>query len=176
MRRGDIFCLVAVALLVAPGVGVAATAPDVSWGKPGVAYEDYRRDAAACGTRGATTSMKGQAEYDAVILGLGRQDSDIDNDLYTPPNAFREDQTVKLARDYALNGARSRPEPKIKRLQAFLAQQVTACLSDKGYVPFRLTPKQSAVLNTYKKGSDARFRFLHGLASDEAVLRRQRLS
>lgn len=176
MRRGDIFSLAVVALMVAPAVGAAATAPDVSWGKPGVAYEDYRRDSAECGTRGATTSMKGQAEYDAVILGLGRQDSDIDNDLYTPPNAFREDQTVKLARDYALNSARSRPEPKVKHLQAFLARQVTACLTEKGYVQFTLTPEQLATLKTYKKGSDARFRFLHGLASDEAVLRRQRFS
>ncbi len=174
MRRGDILCLAAVALLVAPAVGAAATAPDVSWGKPGVAYEDYRRDAAECGTRGATTSMKGRPEYDAVILGLGRQDSDIDNDLYTPPNAFGEDQTVKLARDYALNGARSRPEPKVKRLQAFLAQQVTACLTEKGYVPFTLTPEQSATLKTYKKGSDARFRYLHHLASDAAVVGRGR--
>lgn len=176
MRLDLVLPLIGAAFIAAPTAGAAATTTDLSWGKPGVAYDDYRRDAAECGTRGASTSMKGLADYEAVILGVGRQDADIDIDLYTPPTALREDQTVKLARDYALNGSRSRPEPKIKRLQAFLAKQVATCLVEKGYVQFSLTPGQAAALKTYKKGSEARFRFLHGLASDETVLRRQRLS
>ena len=48
-----------------------------------------------------------------------------------------------------------------------------ACLSEKGYVRFSLTPVQSAELSGYKKGAEGRFRFLHALAGNGAVLRRQ---
>lgn len=148
--------------------------PVVSWGKPGVSFDDYRSDSIACGKQGATTSMKGRREFDGVVLGLDRQDMDMDIDRSLPPSLTQEDQTQKLARDYALNAAKSRAEPRIKALQTFLEEKVAACLSDKGYVRFSLTPAQAAGLGQYKKGSEARFRFLHALASNNAVVQQQR--
>jgi hypothetical protein len=118
--------------------------------------------------------MKGRGEFDAVVLGLDRQDTDIDIGRSLPPSLTREDPTQKLARDYALNGLKSRPEPKVKALQRFLVDHVEACLSEKGYVRFTLTPAQAAQLGQYRKGSQARFRYLHALASREAVIQQQR--
>jgi hypothetical protein len=156
------------------GPANAKPAPVVSWGKPGVSFDDYRKDSIECGERGATTSMKGRGEFDAVVLGLSRQDTDMDIARSLPPSLTQEDPAQKLARDYALNGAKSRPEPKVRALQKFLVDNVEACLSEKGYVRFSLTPAQAAELGGYKKGSDGRFRYLHALARDEAVIVRQR--
>lgn len=174
MRNGTIRLAIAIALFSLPGVSGAEPAPIVSWGKPGVAFDDYRQDSIMCGKRGAATSMKGRSEFNAVMLGLSRQDTDIDIGRSLPPSLSREEPTQKLARDYALNGAKSRPEPRVKSLQAFLEENVRTCLSEKGYVRFALTPDQAAALAKHKKGSDERFRFLHALASSETVLRQQR--
>lgn len=162
------------ALVCTAGVAGPKAAPVVSWGKPGVSFADYRKDSVECGQRGATTSMKGRPEFDAVTLGLDRQDTDIDIDRSLPPSLTQEDATQRLARDYALNGAKSRAEPKVKALQAFLQEQVAACLSERGYGRFSLTAAQAAELGRYRKGSEARFKYLHALASDAAVLQRQR--
>ncbi len=160
-------------LLGLPGLAAEQPAPVTSWGKPGVALEDYRRDSIACGKLGATTPMAGRPEYDAVMLGIGRQDTDIDIGRSLPPSATQENPTEKLARDYALNGAKSRPEPKVKALQRVLESAVRTCLSDRGYVRFTLTPEQAAGLAKHKKGSEGRFRYLHALASSDAILARR---
>lgn len=172
--RGRLVMALSLALVCSASMAGPRTAPVVSWGKPGVSFDDYRNDAAACGTRGATTSMKDRPEFGAVMLGLERQDTDMDIDRSLPPSLTQEDRGQKLARDYALNGAKSRAEPRVKALQAFLEDKVAACLSDRGYARFSLTPVQAAELSRYKKGSPARFRYLHALASDEAVLQGQR--
>lgn len=166
--------VLAAALCGSAGAASAKPAQVVSWGKPDVSFDDYRKDSIECGKRGATTSMKGRSEFDAVVLGLDRQDTDIDIGRSLPPSLTREDPVEKLARDYALNGLKSRPEPRVKALQRFLVDHVEACLSDKGYVRFTLTPAQAAELGGYKKGSQERFRYLHALASRETVIQQQR--
>lgn len=175
--RNRAICL-ALVLSSAPfgsaSAGGATSAPVVSWGKPDVSFDDYRKDSTECGKRGATTSMREHGEFDAVLLGLTHQDIDMDIGRSLPPSLTGEDPAQKLGRDYALNGAKSRPEPRVKALQKFLVENVEACLSEKGYVRFSLTPVQSAELGGYKKGTEGRFRYLHALASNEAVLLRQR--
>jgi len=175
--RNRAVCLALVlsfAVFGSASAGGAKPAPVVSWGKPDVSFDDYRKDSTECGKRGATTSMRGRSEFDAVLLGLTHQDIDMDIGRSLPPSLTREDPAEKLARDYALNGAKSRPEPRVKALQKFLVENVEACLSEKGYVRFSLTPAQSAELGGYRKGTEGRFRYLHALASNEAVLLRQR--
>jgi hypothetical protein len=174
MRYRTFRLAIVTALLGFPGLAAERPAPATSWGKPGISFEDYRRDSIACGKQGATTSMAERPEYDAVMLGIGRQDTDIDIGRSLPSSATHEDPTEKLARDYALNGAKSRPEPRVKALQGVLEAAVRDCLSDKGYVRFTLTPDQAAGLALHKKGSEGRFRYLHALASSDAVLSRQR--
>lgn len=175
MRYRTSFCLaITAALLGFPTLAAERLAPVTSWGKAGVSYEDYRQDSIACGKQGATTSMAGRPEYDAVMLGIGRQDTDIDIGRSLPPSATHEDPIEKLARDYALNGAKSRPEPKVKALQGVLEAAVRDCLSARGYTRFVLTPDQAAALSKHKKGAEGRFRYLHALASSETVLDQQR--
>lgn len=175
--RNTTICLAI--LLAAASCGSAGAAgmkpaPIVSWGKPDVSFDDYRKDSIECGKRGATTSMKGRSEFDAVVLGLDRQDTDIDIGRSLPPSLTREDPVEKLARDYALNGLKSRPEPRVKALQRVLVDQVETCLAEKGYVRFTLTSAQAAELGGYRKGSQERFRYLHALASRETVIQQQR--
>lgn len=174
MRDRTFRLAIAAALLGFPGLAAERPVPVTSWGKPGVSFEDYRRDSIACGKQGATTSMAGRPEYDAVMLGIGRQDTDIDIGRSLPPSATHEDPIEKLARDYALNGAKSRPEPRVKALQGVLETAVRDCLLARGYARFTLTPDQAAGLARHKKGTEGRFRYLHALASSETVLSRQR--
>jgi hypothetical protein len=172
--RSQTVCLAIALSLALFSAASGKPAPAVSWGKPNVSFDDYRRDSIACGRQGATTSMEGRGEFDAVRLGLSRQDTDIDIGRSLPPSLTGEDPAQKLARDYALNGLKSRPEPKVKALQQFLVDHVEACLLEKGYVRFSLTPAQATALGGYKKGSQERFRYLHALASREAIILRQR--
>lgn len=164
---------IAVALLSVPALAAERPAPATSWGTAGVSFEDYRQDSIACGKQGATTSMVGRPEYDAVMLGISRQDTDIDIGRSLPSSATREAPVEKLARDYALNGAKSRLEPRVKALQGVLEAAVRDCLTARGYVRFTLNPDQASALARYKKGSEGRFRYLHALASSDAVLSRQ---
>jgi hypothetical protein len=176
MRNTTLCLMIALAAISCGSASAAGVRPGpvVSWGKPDISFDDYRKDSIECGEWGATTSMKGRGEFDAVVLGLDRQDTDIDIGRSLPPSLTQEDPTQKLARDYALNGLKSRPEPKVKALQRFLVDHVEACLSEKGYVRFTLTPAQEAELGGYRKGSQERFRYLHALASREAVIQQQR--
>jgi len=176
MRNPTFRVAIMAALSGLPGFAKAAPAPGpmVSWGKAGVSFETYRQDAIACGKQGATTPMTGRGEFGAVMLGLNRQEMDIDIDRSLPFSVTQEDPTAKLARDFSLNGAKSRPEPRVKALQGFLETAVRDCLTDKGYARFTLTPDQAAALARHKKGAEGRFRYLHALASSETVLSQQR--
>jgi len=164
-----------VLLLVGPPADAAR--PESSWGKPGVGYDSYRRDSTECGRQGAGASLAGERAYRSIMLGLSRQDTDIDtaraagNGL-NPGGAPTVDMT-ELTRSYGLTAQRQQFSRKVATLQRFLVAGVERCLLARGYGRFALTRDQRRGLARYGPGTEARFRYLHALASDGEVLRAQ---
>ena len=90
-----------------------------------------------------------------------------------PPPAQATDQAVLQARQYDQIRRSIRPEQKMRALKYGMEAVVQECLKERGYVRFRLTEAQRKTLAKFDRGTDERRRFLHGLASDAAVLEAQ---
>ena len=168
--------LAAVALVLAPAPAWAAQPID-SWGKAGVSFEDYRADAVACG-RSAYYADVSETDHAKAFVQATRRLEAADDHGMGPALATPEEDMYRMAE----LGARSemirssiRPEKRMRELQAALVSIVERCLEDRGYSQFRLTREQQRALRRLKPGSPERHRFLHALASDAAVLSRQRL-
>ena len=135
--------------VLAAGPASAATSP-TSWGKVAVPFSQYRADAEACAEQGLATALQQQP---------GNWNSaGIHN---TPEDYLRTFQSRALAKRHA----------QITEGQSAL----DACLVQLGYHQFRLTGAQRAHLDSLAAGSDARQKYLYGLATDPAVLAAQGL-
>ena len=151
-------CGAALMLPVAAAAGDGGE-PYVSWGKEGGAFEQYREDSIACGTKGAARDMRGERAFKDVTHGRNFQDSALDRG-----------DPVEYVMIYRRNFRGNVP-----KLQQFLVNGVEECLMEKGYTPFALTPEQAKQLRNYKKGSQDRFHYLHQLSGDPRVLHAQAL-
>jgi hypothetical protein len=177
-RRSDISVLggaVAVALLTAPVA--AAPKPIDSWGKAGVDLETYRNDSLECGLLGYYADVS-QTEQAQAFVRATRQMEGADNTNYAAPSASAAqamDMTIVQARQYEQIRRSIRPERRISELKTGMEAVVQDCLRERGYVQFRLTDEQREALADLRNGSDERRAFLHGLASDPAVLDSQKL-
>jgi hypothetical protein len=107
--------------------------------------------------QGAEQDITGQDAYREVTRGLNRQEIAVQ----------RED-----LREYSMIYQRSL-RPSVPKIQHYLQGGAEQCLVEKGYVPFRLSRTQLKKLNGLRRGSEERFRFLHALGSDGAVLKAQ---
>src|SRR5436853_7853413 len=65
------------------GAAMAANAPQTSWGKAGVSFDDYRSDATACLRVAAGTDLTGTEPANALVLASRRMATGQTND-YTP--------------------------------------------------------------------------------------------
>lgn len=143
-----------------------ADAPVVSWGKAGVPLETYWLDAAECTLRAA------QADTNLPVAthSLNRQGGPIgdqDRDV-------AGDESIVSLNDTILR-ARQNEMMQLRADEAARQVVVDACLTERGYRRFALTPQQAARLETLASGSTPRRRYLHSLASDPAVLSAQSL-
>lgn len=134
--------------------------PMATWGKPGVSFADYRTDSVDCAITGATVPIKETDEYSEIDRGLKTQQRTLEN---PPPGSDQFDQI----RDYSMTYQRN-IRANIGDIQSLMVRRVQICLRSKGYKEFLLTPEQEAELGRYVKGSDARFRYLHSIASNPA--------
>lgn len=50
---------------------------DVSWGKAGASFEDYRADSQECARLGANSDMTDTEAAKTIIRGIDRQDTDL---------------------------------------------------------------------------------------------------
>lgn len=177
MRRvNDISVLwgaVALALMATPAA--AKPKPVDSWGRAGVDYDTYRNDSLECGLVGYYADISETEEAQAFV-DASRQLEAVDNANYVSPSASSAqalDQMVMQARQYDQIRRSIRPEQKMRALKYGMEAVVQDCLKERGYVRFRLTEEQRKTLAKLDRGSDERRRFLHGLASDPAVLEAQ---
>ncbi len=161
-------------MLFAAGVVIAlsacATTPPTAWGKAGVSKSDFGNDIGMC-TGLASQAATGNGENSAGGVS-GRSTStaggaaNAGGGAGTPAGGTYQGMASS---DYAQRAATQQrtQEMAIKRAQAEAYQ---ACLVDRGYVEYALTPEQSAKLASFKSGSNEYYEYLYSLSSDPAVV------
>ena len=148
-------------LLVASALSACATAtsnPDISWGKPGVSYVQYREDSIECAIDGSRYNLVASGPYKDIDRGLKSQ--------YRVLEQAQGDQSDQI-RDYSMTYQRN-IRGRIDDIQTAMVNRVHMCLRARDYKEFYLTEAQSKRLAQFDKGTEPRFRYLHSLASDAA--------
>jgi hypothetical protein len=142
---------------------MAAPAPQLSWGKPGVALATYRAESIGCAMRAYYTDV-------ANTNGAKNfQESSRLLDTY----AGAPGDVLENARMMGRIVESTHVDASLKDVKQFQADLVAKCLLDHGYHRFRLTGDQRAHLEKLKVGSDARHAYLHELAADPEILSAQ---
>ncbi|WP_066724377.1 hypothetical protein [Sphingomonas pituitosa] len=159
------------ALLLLPFAAAAADRPMLSWGKPGVTIETYRDDAVACGREGYYLDVS-NTEAAKVFKQASSQ---LENNEASLSMGGDVDRAIQIANDSSRIVERTRPAQRMKEVRTLLQDTVSSCLRARGYAQFQLTPEQQRHLRALRPGSPARHAYLHGLASDPAILAAQKL-
>ena len=142
----------------------AALAPRDSWGKAGVSLDQYRADAVMCGRRGYYLDVSKTSAAQTLV----KASSQIENLMMGGGSNTGLDPIVM-----AVQGAR--PEQQFRAIATLQKTTVETCLSDLGYVRFRLTDAQRDQLEKLRAGTPERHAYLHSLASDPKILSTQHL-
>jgi hypothetical protein len=140
--------------LVASSASAGPVKPEyqTSWGKAGVSLEQYWTDASLCGHTAAATDLSGTAPAEALVLATRM----IDNQ-----NGYDDiERALRLAPF----------EVQWNRAGTIMRHELEKCLTERGYVRFRLTKGQARHLKALATGSLERRKYLYALASDPAVL------
>ncbi|WP_294309972.1 hypothetical protein [uncultured Sphingomonas sp.] len=130
----------------------AADRPPIeSWGKPGIAFDQYRADSVECAKIGYFRDVSQDEPAKRFITGF----TAADNNLNSGGNAS----------DWINLILRTQPDRQKRRLHAIQLGDVERCLADKGYSRFQLSRSEVKTLKRYPRGSEARQRYLHTLAA-----------
>jgi len=177
-----ILIALAAAAALASAAG-AANAPQTSWGKPGVSFDDYRTDATLCLREAAGLDLTGTEPANALVLASRRMAAGETND-YSPTVAGASGTgppTTNSGFDPAIEAATrmqqarmaARPDLRIRQAREILQRRLDRCLAGRGYQRFRLTDDQRRQLRRYPERAAERQTFLYSLASDPQVLAAQ---
>jgi len=148
----------ALCLVAATSVS-AAPAPQESWGKAGVDYDQYRLDALECSSEGYDLDISKTEDAKAFVSASRRLETEIGSGV--------DPYTYQTIVDSVRPGARYR---SIRQLQQSTVDQ---CLVSRDYSKFRLTDQQQSGLRKLKAGSVERHMYLYKLGSDPNVLTNQ---
>lgn len=148
----------------------AATPGPLSWGKPGVSFDQYRTDALACGRSGYYLDVSG-TEAAHVFKDATSNLKANETDLSTPGPALVKQLDTVIASQHVIDN--TQPQRRFAEVRQLMQGTVDQCLAQRGYLRFRLTPGQARDLARYRFGTDARRQFLYRLASDPRVLATQ---
>lgn len=181
----SVLAAVAATASLATPLQAARKPADVTWGKPGVSFADYRRDTLECanktygldvsmtpGTAQALSAVNSAGLYDLISdvdVGFGRGGVSYEGGAagYRQAMAAIDPATVPYRNttytSLFRNAART---DVIDQLQLVLDY----CLQSRGYQRFRLSAAQRDALHHYRYGTEERARFLHRLSSDPQVL------
>jgi len=154
----------------------------VSWGKPGITIEQYRRDAVECGRAGYYLDLS-KTETAEVFKGatgqLQANEANLTNMAMLASGGPPEER-VAAAMQVGGMVSRSvhivegtRPQEQMKAVGALMQGTVDDCLRQRGYIRFRLKDAQRRQLSRLHLGSAQRHAFLYSLATDPAILRDQ---
>ena len=177
-------CLIALAAIGGISVAAAAAnAPQTSWGKPGVTFDDYRSDATHCLREAAGTDLTGTEPANALVLASRRMAAGQTND-YSPTVAGASatgpsttnsgfDPAIEASRRMQQERMAARPELRIRQAHDIMQRRLDRCLAGRGYRPFRLTEDQRRQLRHFPARAAERQVYLHSLASDPQILAAQ---
>ncbi|KQN71860.1 hypothetical protein [Sphingomonas sp. Leaf62] len=145
-------------LIATTGPAIAATRPPTTtWGKPGVSFDAYRRDARECAVQGAKADIGGWKSTKEVVAATRDQDRILENQTLSPNNPMI---------DYAMVYHR-RIRGNVEEVQQTMVGAVEECLIGRGYREVVLDKAQERQLRKLKWGTEARARYLHALATRE---------
>ena len=165
--RHPAICAVALAFLSPAPLGAAKTEA-VSWGKPGVSIEQYRKDAVECGRAGYYLDVS-NTEAAGVFKQATRQLESNEADLTLAQGP--EIMNIVTNSAHIVDGAR--PTERMQEVGTLMQGTIDDCLSQRGYVRFRLTDAQRKRLSRLHLGSPERHSFLYDLATDPNILTAQ---
>jgi len=167
-------------LVVAGAALLIAAAPahcktrdiETSWGKPGVSFAEYHQDASLCAAGAVSMDVSGTAPAQRLVKASQRLDTIYETaSMYNPGaaglffgNPYHEVPSVLKA--YQV-------EQSMRQIHAWQVAVLEGCLRGLGYRKFALTPSQRSMLKRLPLRSEKRRAFLHGLASNPAVLASQ---
>src|SRR3954469_1152215 len=160
--------------LVAAALGTAADArrPTLSWGKPGISYEDYRSDATHCLRLATGTDLTGTEPANALVLASRRMETIATSD-FTPMVGGGFDPVITAVNAMQMARMQARPDLRIRQARDILQARLDQCLEEHGYRRFRLTDNRRRQLNHFATRRPERQVYLHSLASDPQVLATQ---
>lgn len=161
----------------------AAPAPKESWGKAGITLAQYRSDSIYCGLQGYYTDIsktddaqafvKASRQLDAVTAGASAPMT-VESNATGPDTTNAADEAAQYADQQQHIVDNVRPEERYKNIKKTLVGNTEQCLEKLGYSKFELTDAQRHALSKLKAGSDERRAYLYSLASDPAVLAKQK--
>jgi hypothetical protein len=185
--------LAAAAALLAAVPATAADGPQLSWGKPGVTFEQYRADAVACGRAGyyrdvsdtdAARVFRDASNQIDTIVATGAAPVDKWSTDHVDPShgaaslSRIEEAPASLVEVSTRIGqvvASTRPEQRMREVGQLLQSTVEQCLVARGYRRFQLTSDQQKRLAKLRAGTPERQAYLYGLATDAEILKAQAL-
>jgi hypothetical protein len=177
--------IVPAAFILFASAATAAPAPDTSWGKAGVSLTDYRLDASRClslvehldlrGTEPAEALVQGTRRIDTIYAQAGGEYGGAGQPVgRNGPSGQAAASTAVQPGSQVMNVVEfTRPQHRINQVRDLLRVAMDACLTELGYTRFRLTGAQQERLRHLRYGRPERHAYLHSLASDPEVLRRQ---
>jgi hypothetical protein len=178
MRTGRLLIFFA-ATAAAAGLAAAAVPQshlpprDASWGKAGVSLYDYRLDAAECAWQAISLDVA-QTDAAKTLVRASRELDHIAETAWMTGPAHADPViggNVGIAYQQALG--KYRPDRQFEAIRDLQYGSLETCLTQRGYSRFQLTAEQARQLRHLKRGSMERRTYLHSLASDSEVLKRQ---
>jgi hypothetical protein len=165
------------------GAAIASNAPQTSWGKAGVSFDDYRSDATFCLRQAAATDLTGTEPANALVLASRRMEAGQTND-YSPtvggasssspsPTMGGFDPMIEAANRMQQERIAARPDLRIRQAHDIMQRRLDHCLAGRGYHRFRLTDDQRQRLRHFPARATERQTYLHSLASDPQILAAQ---
>jgi hypothetical protein len=167
-----------VAALAATGAHakMVTAGTDKSWGKPGVSIDRYRAEGLACAQEAAASDLAKTGPARALVIASRL----LENDPTPGPIATATPQSGGAAAVDAIPSTSSAgivanigPQRQILKAGDIMKAKLEQCLTQLGYVKFKLTGEQRRRLRSLREGSDERRAYLYSLASDPNVLARQ---
>lgn len=150
--------LICVAMLfAAPVAAKSTTAMTGTWGKPGVSYDQYRRDAVDCALVGATRDVSNDEPAKRYLQGFAMADRALNM-----PSGPEGGADLDL---YRRSIELTQPARQVAGVQAIMVGDVETCLTQRGYDRIQLSKAEQRTLQRLRHGTERRRRFLYDIAA-----------
>ncbi len=154
--------------------GCATTATQTAWGKPGVSRTDYGTDVGMCTGFASQEGGGGPANTAGGINGRNNTSAGGGTGAEQASASVPAMGTYSgmASPDFAQRAATQQRTQQMAEQRA-RADALKACLVERGYLEFALTPEQAAHVATLQKGSNEYLEYMYKLGSDAEIVGKQ---